>query len=288
MKEYLFVILILIIIFIFHLLIKLVLYIKIKYKIYFSNLNNYMNDDILISKYENKTKNKTKNKTIPKVIYQTYNNKNKVPSIVFKNIKKYCKEYLYSFYNDEDCKNILKKYFQPKVLNKFNSMKKGCHKADLFRYCILYLYGGYYIDIKSILIKPLNDVFENSYNFYSVLALGNKTIYQGILASYPRNDILKRSINFILDTSNEEIDFMYTIFIEFLYHDIRKCSISKKVKEGENVLINYDTVYLFKEECCEKTCPDKPKDRYGRYCVIKDKDKDEIVFETRFIDFPWK
>jgi hypothetical protein len=42
----------------------------------------YMNDDILLPKYKNK---KVNNKTIPNTIYQTYSNKDKVPSIVFEN-----------------------------------------------------------------------------------------------------------------------------------------------------------------------------------------------------------
>lgn len=284
MKLYLIIIISLVILFLLPLILKLIKNIKFQFKLHFLNLNNYMKDDILLPKYKNLNLN---NKKIPKIIYQTYNNKSKVPPIVFENIKKYANSYEYNFYNDEDCKKFLKTYFQPKILNKFNSMKKGCHKADLFRYCILYLQGGYYIDIKTILIKPLDLIFNNNYDFYSVLALSNKTIYQGIIASYPRNDLLKRSINFILESTNDEIDNIYTIFIQFLYQDIRKSSISKKVKEGEITLKNSDKIYLFKEECCEKKCPDKPKDRYGRYCVIKNKDKDEIVFETRFIDFPW-
>lgn len=282
MKLYLIAIIALIIIFIFPLIIKLIKNIRFQFKMYFINLNNYMNDDILLPKYKNI---KINNKTIPNTIYQTYSDKNKVPSIVFENIKKYAGSYDYHFYNDDDCKNFLKTYFQPKILNKFNSMKIGAHKADLFRYCILYLYGGYYIDIKSILIKPLNKIFNKNHNFYSVIALGNRSIYQGIIASYPRNDMLKRSINFILQSTNKEIDDVYSIFIQFLYHDIRKSSISNKVKEGESELKNSDKIYLFKEECCNKTCPDKPRDRYGRYCVIKD--KDNVIIETRFPSFPW-
>lgn len=280
MKLYLIAIVALIIIFLLPLIIKLIKNIRFQFKMNFLNLNNYMNDDILLPKYKNININ---NKTIPKIIYQTYSNKNKVPSIVFENIKKYADSYDYHFYNDDDCKTFLKTYFQPKILNKFNSMKKGAHKADLFRYCILYLYGGYYIDIKSILIKPLNKIFNKNCGFYSVMSY--KSIYQGIIASYPKNDMLKRSINFILETSNEEIDNLYSIFIQFLYHDILKSSISNKVKEGESELKNSDKIYLFKEECCDKKCPDKPRDRYGRYCVIKD--KEEVIFETRFTSFPW-
>lgn len=174
MKLYLIAIIALFIIFIFPLIIKLIKNIRFQFKMYFINLNNYMNDDILFPKYKNI---KINNKTIPNTIYQTYSDKNKVPSIVFENIKKYAGSYDYHFYSDDDCKNFLKTYFQPKILNKFNSMKIGAHKADLFRYCILYLYGGYYIDIKSILIKPLNKIFNKNHNFYSVIALGNRSIY---------------------------------------------------------------------------------------------------------------
>ena len=83
-----------------------------------------------------------KSDKIPKYLFQTYNNINKIPPKVFQNIEKYAPDYKHFIYDDTACKIFLKKYFVPEVLKKFNKLKLGAHKADLWRYCVLYIYGG--------------------------------------------------------------------------------------------------------------------------------------------------
>jgi mannosyltransferase OCH1-like enzyme len=261
---------------------------RILYLEYLDNLdyNKYDKNNILLPQYINIIK---KDKTIPKKIFQTYKNTKNIPKIVFDNIKKYANSYEYNFYNDQDCEDFLKKYFIPDVFKKFKTLKKGAHKADLFRYCVLYLYGGIYIDIKTELLKPIDYIFKD-HNFYTVISKNPKSIYQGILATYPFNDILKRSINFIINSDNKKINENYTIFIDFLYRDLQKNTINKKLNQGSNILNNNDILYLFKEKCCSYDCINKPKDRYGMYCIINDKDKygkDEFIIKTRYESFPW-
>jgi len=258
---------------------------KREYLLYINNLdfNKYNINDILLPQYKNIVNKKVK--TIPKKIFQTYKNKKNIPKIVFDNIDKYAKSYEYNFYNDEDCEGFLKKYFIPEIFKKFKSMKKGAHKADLFRYCVLYLYGGIYIDIKTELIKPIENIFNKNYNFYTVLSTNSGSIYQGVIASFPFNDIFKRSINFILETKNNKIDENYSIFVDFLYRDLENNTKNNKLNRGENILKNNDKIYLFKELCCTTECKNKPKDRYGLYCTIQD--KNDFIIKTRFESFPW-
>ena len=45
----------------------------------------------------------------------------------------------------------------------FKDLKIGAHKADFFRYCILYIYGGIYIDIK---IFPQNNILPPFFNLF--------------------------------------------------------------------------------------------------------------------------
>ena len=45
---------------------------------------------------------------IPKIIMQTYIDRDKVPQKVFDNIKKYAPEYEYLFFNNEGCLRFLK------------------------------------------------------------------------------------------------------------------------------------------------------------------------------------
>jgi mannosyltransferase OCH1-like enzyme len=278
------IVIVIIMIYFLYTIIKRILYLE-----YLDNIdyNKYDKNDILLPQYKYIIKN---DKNIPKKIFQTYKSKKNIPKIVFDNIDKYAKSYEYNFYNDEDCEAFLKKYFIPDVFKKFKSMKKGAHKADLFRYCLLYVYGGIYLDIKTELIKSIDEIFNKNCNFYTVISKNPKSIYQGILATYPFNDIFKRSINFILESENSKINDNYTLFIDFLYRDLEKNTINKELKQGSNIFKNNDQVYLFKEKCCSYDCINKTKDRYGLYCIINDKDKygkDDFIIKTRYESFPW-
>lgn len=225
-------------------------------------------------------------KKIPRYLFQTYISKDRIPKIVYDNISKYASEYQYYFYDDNQCRDFLHNHFIPEVLQKFDELK-GAHKADLFRYCILYIFGGVYLDIKTVLVRPLKEIFDHDiYSFYSALSINQYSIYQGILAVNPLNDIMKHSVNFILNTSYLETKQNYIIFTQFMFRDIEKMC-SSQLNSGYNILKNNEEIYLFKEFCCnKKVCPLTTKDRYGLSCNILN-DNNELVFKTRFTDFPW-
>jgi len=71
--------------------------------------------------------------------------------------KQMCKGCNFIFYNDNDCDAFIKKYFNEKVYSAFDSINPvyGAMKADFFRYCVLYILGGIYIDIKSLIKTPI-------------------------------------------------------------------------------------------------------------------------------------
>jgi len=87
---------------------------------------------------------------IPLNIFQTWHTKNLPPSMIdsVENIKMNNKNFNYKLFDDEDCRNFIKNNFDGSVLYAFDSLKPGAYKADLWRYCVLYILGGIYIDIK--------------------------------------------------------------------------------------------------------------------------------------------
>ena len=105
----------------------------------------------------------------------------KIPQKVYDNIKKYAPEYSHIIYDDIDCINYLHKYYGKEFVNLFNSFEKGAHKADLFRYCVLYNEGGIYLDIKTELIQPIKDIFNEKDTFYSVLSIIKKQFTKELL-----------------------------------------------------------------------------------------------------------
>ncbi len=225
------------------------------------------------------------NNKIPKIILQTYHNKNRIPSKVYNNISKYGKGYKHIIYDDLLCINFLKKHYPPVISETFSLLKKGPHKADLFRYCFLYKYGGIYLDIKTELIKPLDEIFTDSY-LYTVLSKKKNYIYQGVIATPPLNPIFKILIDYIVNNRNSVNN--YEIFVSHFYSVIENyCKTIEELKNGINInKKNNINFYLFNELCSRNiTLCNDGLDRYGYCCNIYD--KGEKIIKTRYSDYPW-
>lgn len=62
----------------------------------------------------------------------------------------------YKFYDDDSSRKVLEKHFPPEVLQAYDALKPGAFKADLFRYCVLLIYGGIYADMDVLLESNLD------------------------------------------------------------------------------------------------------------------------------------
>ena len=55
---------------------------------------------------------------------------------------------VYYLYNDADCRAFIRSEFPPDVVAAYDRLIPTAFKADLWRYCVLYKFGGVYLDIK--------------------------------------------------------------------------------------------------------------------------------------------
>lgn len=57
----------------------------------------------------------------------------------------------YQFYDDATRESVIQQGFSPDVLQAYQTIhpEYGPARADFFRYCIMYLKGGVYVDMKS-------------------------------------------------------------------------------------------------------------------------------------------
>tara|TARA_R110000851_G_scaffold76989_1_gene169409 strand:+ start:167 stop:907 length:741 start_codon:yes stop_codon:yes gene_type:complete len=236
-------------------------------------------------------KNTSQIKKVPKIIMQTYWDKTLIPQKVYDGIKKHCPDYEHIVYDDNECINFLKQNYSKEIVDKFKSIKKGAHKADLFRYCWLYKMGGVYLDIKIVLIKNIDKIFKDRSKLYTVLSavtsenefLSNLTnvgsVFQGIISTPPNNQIFKSLIDKIMITSNYKLIFNYMLFTSQFFTEVNKTRIDDR---------NFEKGYLFREVCNGPLNEDiKETDKYGLKCSIYDKN-DERLFITRYPEYPWK
>jgi hypothetical protein len=133
------------------------------------------------------------NQKIPKIIWQTIST-NRVPSI----IKKYSDswidlnpEYEYRFFDNEDIIDFLKKDF-PEYVGPYNKLKYGASKADLWRYLIIYKYGGVYADMDCKCLNSLRNWIDPTASLVTQLGI-NKDLCQWLIISEPKNPVFLKA-----------------------------------------------------------------------------------------------
>ena len=98
---------------------------------------------------------------IPKNIFQTHKSfqyiksKPHISNAVSSWIK-HSKEFNYYFYNNNLCDNFMIENFSGKIYEAYKKLPLGVMKADLWRYCIIYRFGGIYADTDTICMTNPN------------------------------------------------------------------------------------------------------------------------------------
>tara|TARA_B100000900_G_scaffold156849_1_gene133350 strand:+ start:22235 stop:22951 length:717 start_codon:yes stop_codon:yes gene_type:complete len=139
-------------------------------------------------------------------IFQIYHDKSLIPNFVEEHIKKLNPDYNYSFINFEQGKEIIKNDFKDetikdKILYCLDNYPRYCHKSDLLRYCLLYIYGGVYIDVDLKPLLPFDEIIQDGVEFLTSFGragtpylVNNTQVYpvtsNGILISKRNNPIL--------------------------------------------------------------------------------------------------
>jgi hypothetical protein len=217
-------------------------------------------------------------------LFQIYinNDKNKIPKEVYDNIATFAPEYTHVIYDDEMSKKFLTTYFEPIVYDVFIKLKSCAHKADLLRYCLLYIHGGVYMDISKELLVPLSDIVTDKQDFYSIIGADCCHISQGFISSPARNPLFLSLIYYIITTGNplKYHDFCIDILCQI------EADLGEPLKYGLNVS-ETKRYYLLEEKCSAWDCSkcNNKFDKYGLCCIIYDNEKP--VLNARRSSYPW-
>jgi hypothetical protein len=148
---------------------------------------------------------------IPKKLFQTWHSKALSAEMqdCVEALKAANPDYEHHLYDDADCRAFIEAHFPQEVTDAFDALVPGAYKADLWRYCVLYLHGGVYLDIK---FRPLNgfrfsELEEDKEYFCRDLDVTRRRtlgIYNAILVCRAGNPILKQCIDQIVRHVAEE------------------------------------------------------------------------------------
>ena len=214
---------------------------------------------------------------IPKVLFQTNKKKNKDYVLDLIN-SMLSPDWKYEFYDDDA---VIQFFIDnpiddlPDIIDKFNSFKKGAHRADLFRYYYLYVNGGFFMDSDAMMYVNMDTIIKN-YDFVSVnSSFAKGTIFQGILGASPNNKIIKLALYHAYNTDQKSLKKDYLYFCRYLYDVIFNNHFEYNIKlyiekmryfRGlANVLDNKNTL-LFNHYYKSKVIPN-PIDKKDSLCI---------------------
>ena len=146
---------------------------------------------------------------IPKVIYQTAEfSEDKIPKFMksaMNSVKERNPGYEYRYFDDAGVEKFFVDNFgeNGEETVALRTLVAGAFKADLFRYCILYLYGGIYVDADMVVREPFDEwlPFEAS-----VVVPKDRTpcaLFQAFIAAQPKSPLFRIAIDDIIKTTKE-------------------------------------------------------------------------------------
>ena len=142
---------------------------------------------------------------VPMKLFQTWHSK-ELPTKMAENVqntKKQNPELEYFLFDDSDCEDFIKAHFPEDVVAAYNTLLPGAYKADLWRYCVMYIHGGVYLDIKYQCVDGFKfiDIMDREHfvlerpHFWKPETYG---IYNALIISKPGNPLLLKCIERIV------------------------------------------------------------------------------------------
>lgn len=153
---------------------------------------------------------KFNDRIIPKNIFQTHK------SLEYTNSKKNVKEAIqswkqvndfnYYFFTNEQCKQFMVEHFDERTNEAYDKCPFPVMKADMWRYCVIFIYGGIYADSDTIL--ETNPLFMTDITTYLAITTENKIHFcQWVFSAPPQSPILKEIIDLSVKRVLECNDF---------------------------------------------------------------------------------
>jgi hypothetical protein len=102
-------------------------------------------------------------------------------------------DFEYIIYNTESASEFIREHFDGIVLHAFDSLVPFAFKADLFRYCVMYIHGGIYLDMKyeSVNGFRFSDIIDRE---MYVLDIGGENVYNALLICKPLSKVMFKCI----------------------------------------------------------------------------------------------
>lgn len=145
---------------------------------------------------------------IPKIIFRTSNYKlHDLPSYI---IELYNQElqlnegYTLFYFDDEDCQQSIIDSHDNRLIYAYNNLIPTAFKADLWRYYMLYKYGGIYVDFSHNVLKSYDEIIIDKQEVF-VKDKCENGIYNALMCSINNNEVFNEAIKVVCKNVEDKV-----------------------------------------------------------------------------------
>jgi mannosyltransferase OCH1-like enzyme len=141
------------------------------------------------------------NQQIPRTIIQTSGQRNIQNQLLLHSIYTFQElnpEYEYLFFNNQECRQFIQTYYDQEILSFYDYLHPGAFKADFFRYCYMYQFGGCYFDCKQLLRKPLYQFIHQNDSLILCQDNHKNGLFNAFLCAKPKHPLFLHAIQKII------------------------------------------------------------------------------------------
>ena len=144
---------------------------------------------------------------IPKVIYITYKTVDAIPVRVIDKLQRMNPAYTIRTFGNSECAEFLRMYWSVAHAAFFDSIKDGPIKADFWRACVVYTFGGVYLDADVDLLQPLDSLLQPNVELCTPASMNKKHVNPILLAAKPGSSIVKRCVDLMFNMRHEKYSY---------------------------------------------------------------------------------
>jgi mannosyltransferase OCH1-like enzyme len=161
--------------------------------------------------------------------------------------KKFAPTFNYYFFDDYLCKKFMKQYYSGEIYDFYCRLPLAVMKADIWRYCIIYKYGGIYADVDTV-CKVSPNLFINNC-LLSLVPENDTHLCQWVFSAPANSPILKSVIDLFVERMKQIKEIKGEHIIHFLTGPgLFTDGIEKYLKEkNKDVFENKKNYFMYKE-----------------------------------------
>lgn len=219
---------------------------------------------------------------VPPIVHLTWKSRDKVPQKVWDHLETVVpSNFEYRFYSDEDCEQYMEERFGSKITQLYRDIPSGAHRADTFRYAVLYDVGGVWLDIKNYPKVSLDRMFDLNLDFTTSITPTTGLVHQGVISAAPKLALLYECFFDSLKYGNPATRAGRTYITNLKFMADR---LMETTRAPLKIGVNQGNRFDFK--LIEERVRKGGTDRYGFDSQMYDENGVHVA-KTRYDDFPW-